>query len=87
MVGAAYVIELVFGILHLVPTQHAAQVMAEGITWNYTTWLDLAGLALGAVLLWRFLSTGGPDMLKAMAKDPESEGHACHAHGGHGRHR
>ena len=82
MAGAAYVVELVFGLLHLIPTQRAAQLMPEGLSWNYTTWLDLAGLLLSAVLLWRFLKTGGPAMLKAMGQDGEG-GHACHAHGDH----
>lgn len=82
MAGAAYVIEIVFGLLHLIPTKRAAQVMAEGISWNYTTWLNLAGLGLGAVLLWRFLKTGGPDMLKAMGSKPGRR-HSCGDDGHH----
>ena len=64
MAGAAYVIEILFGLLHLIPTQRAAQVMTAGIGWNYTTWLNLAGLVLSGLLLWRFMTTGGPKMLQ-----------------------
>jgi uncharacterized membrane protein YraQ (UPF0718 family) len=83
MAGAGYVIEAAFGFLHLAPTDRTVRLMAEGFRWNYTTWLDLAGLALGAVLLWRFLRTGGPAMLKAMEAGPEGAhaGHTCHGHG------
>jgi uncharacterized membrane protein YraQ (UPF0718 family) len=84
MVGAAYVIEGVFGLLNLVPIQRAALIAPEHLSWNYTAWLDLAGL-LSAVLLWRFLKTGGPEMMKAMAQD-ETDGHACQAYDSHMHH-
>ena len=80
MAGAAYVIEVAFGLLHLIPSGRTAHVMTEGISWNYTTWLDLAGLALSALLLWRFLTTGGPEMLRMMKADPNAKGHGDHAH-------
>lgn len=84
MAGAAYVVEFVFGILHLIPAQRSAQIMSEGIGWNYTTWLNIAGLALVAVLLCRFISTGGPKMLRAMSSPTSSDcadnAHAPHYH-------
>jgi hypothetical protein len=43
-------------------------VVEASITWNYTTWLDIAFLALAAILAWRFLTTGGPAMLRMMNK-------------------
>jgi hypothetical protein len=57
--------------------------MAEGIGWNATTWLNLAAIAGSALLLLRFLRTGGPEMLKAMNEDPEeadAHGHHHHCH-------
>ena len=75
MAGAAYVIETLFGVLHLIPTQRAAQLMPQSISWNYTTWLNLIGLGVSALLLWRFMATGGPAMLKAM----ETKGGHDHA--------
>ena len=66
MAGAAYVIEVVFGLAGLVPWQHSAQIVEDHITWNYTTWLNIAFLGLAALLVWRFLKTGGPEMLRMM---------------------
>jgi uncharacterized membrane protein YraQ (UPF0718 family) len=80
MVGAGYVIELLFGALDLVPTGRNAQVMAEAITWNYTTWLNLIAIAVSALLFWRFVRTGGPQMLRTMYKNPD----ALHRHAHHG---
>ncbi len=76
MAGAAYVIEVVFGILHLIPARSAVNVIPQSITWNYTSWLDLIGIAVAAVFLWRFMNTGGPAMLKAMS----SSGEPAHCH-------
>jgi hypothetical protein len=56
----------VFGWLHLIPTQRAVQVMAEGIRWNYTSWLDVAALVVALLLTIRFVRTGGPAMLRMM---------------------
>ena len=81
MVIAGYLVEILFGGLGLVPDHGNAQVGTEGITWNYTTWLNLLSLALAAVLLIRFFSTGGGPMLAMMGGSPdESEEDDEHAH-------
>ena len=41
--------------------------MAEGISWNYTSWLDILFLALSVVLLVRFFRTGGMAMMRNAA--------------------
>lgn len=79
MVGAGYVIELLFGALHLIPTTRAASVLEQGIGWNYTSWLDLIAIAASALLFWRFVKTGGPEMLRMMER-PAEQGHAHHCH-------
>ncbi|MFG2182287.1 permease [Streptomyces abikoensis] len=66
MVIAGYVVETVFGGLGLIPDQAAAEVPTAGVSWNYTTYLNIAFLALAAVLLVRFLRTGGKAMLRTM---------------------
>jgi uncharacterized membrane protein YraQ (UPF0718 family) len=66
MALAGWVVELAFGALGLVPAQRSAAVLEQGFSWNYTTWLNLGFLALAAVLVWRFLKTGGPEMLRRM---------------------
>jgi uncharacterized membrane protein YraQ (UPF0718 family) len=71
MVGAAYVVEIVFGALGLVPTQRNALVVEASVTLNYTTVLNVIFLALAAVLVWRFRRTGGPEMLAMMDMTPE----------------
>jgi uncharacterized membrane protein YraQ (UPF0718 family) len=72
MVGAGYLVELLFGVTSLIPTQRSATVMQEGISWNYTTWLDIAFLIIAAVLLVRFFRTGGRDMLRMMGGSPDT---------------
>jgi hypothetical protein len=38
-------------------------VLEASVQWNYTTMLNILFLALSALLVWRFLGTGGPKML------------------------
>ena len=65
------------------PDERNADVVMADVTWNYTTFLNIAFLALSAVLVVRFLRTGGPQMLRMM-KTPAAapagtqEGHAEH---------
>ncbi|MFC9741407.1 permease [Streptomyces noursei] len=67
---AGYVVEFVFGGLGLVPDQARARIPQEGVTLNYTTWLNVAFLALAAALLVRFFRTGGREMLRTMGGAP-----------------
>jgi uncharacterized membrane protein YraQ (UPF0718 family) len=73
MVIAGYLVELIFGAAGLVPAHRHAEVMEERIMWNYTTWLNLAFLLIAAVLLIRFVRTGGVPMLKMMGGSPGNE--------------
>ena len=66
MAGAALIVELIFGALDLVPAQRNARVVEASLNWNYTTWLNVAFLVLAGLLVWRFLKTGGPAMLRMM---------------------
>ncbi|MFI5688011.1 permease [Streptomyces sp. NPDC051636] len=72
---AGYLVEFAFGGLGLVPDQADATIPEEGVTWNYTTWLNIAFLLLAAALVVRFLRTGGPAMLRMMGGSPERSGH------------
>jgi uncharacterized membrane protein YraQ (UPF0718 family) len=73
MAGAALVVELVFGALGLIPAQRNARVVEASVNWNYTTWLNIAFLILAAVLVLRFLKTGGPEMLRMMNRPAATE--------------
>jgi uncharacterized protein len=66
MAVAALIVEGIFAGLGLVPAQRNAQIVEAAIAWNYTTWLNIVFLALAALLVWRFLRTGGPAMLRMM---------------------
>jgi hypothetical protein len=74
MASAALVVELIFGALGLVPAQRNARVVEASVTWNYTTWLNIVFLLLAGLLVWRFLKTGGPAMLRMMNR-PATVGH------------
>ncbi|MGH3374382.1 MAG: permease, partial [Actinoallomurus sp.] len=73
MVVAGYLVELIFGAAGLVPGKRHVTVMEERISWNYTTWLNIAFLLLAGVLLVRFARTGGVPMLRMMGGSPEGE--------------
>ncbi|WP_244986776.1 permease [Mycobacterium marinum] len=79
MVVAGYLIELIFGAANLIPRQRSATVLHAGISWNYTTWLNIIFLGIAAVLVTRFITSGGMPMLRMMGGSPEAEGHQ-HGH-------
>jgi uncharacterized protein len=72
MVLAGYATELIFGLLHLVQAQRHASVTEAHISWDYTTWLNIAFLVLAALLLVRFVTLGGLPMLETMGGSPDS---------------
>ncbi len=80
MVAAGYLVELLFGTAGLIPATRNAMVMSSGITWNYTTWLNIIFLVITAALVARFFTSGGMPMLRMMGGSPDAE----HQHGGHG---
>jgi uncharacterized protein len=47
-----------------------ATVLEAGISWDYTTWLNIAFLVMAAVLVARFVTTGGIPMLRMMGGVP-----------------
>jgi hypothetical protein len=63
MVGAALIVEFVFQALGLVPEERKPRSSWRGVTWNYTTVLNIIFLGLAAMLVWRFVRTGGLPML------------------------
>ncbi len=76
MVAAGYLVELVFGGLGVVPQDRDAFTgEGAGITWNYTTWLNLVFLALAAVLVAVSFRNGGWGMLRSMDEDDEGDEH------------
>ncbi len=74
MVAAGYLVEIIFAVLNLTPTERNATVLEPSIRWNYTTVLNLIFLVLAAALLWRFFRTGGRQMLAMMNASPDTPG-------------
>src|SRR5438477_3517594 len=66
MALAALLIEFLFELLGLMPSQRSVQVVETSISFNYTTVLNIIFLAVAALLLVRFFRTGGPRMLAHM---------------------
>jgi hypothetical protein len=85
MVAGRYAVEVIFSALGLVRDHGRAQMGEQAITWNYTTWLNIAFLILAAVLVIRFVRTGGAPMLRMMGGAPEQPG-AEKGHAHHGMH-
>ena len=82
MVAAGYLVEFIFGTTNLVPTQRNATVMQASISWNYTTWLNIVFLVIAAVLVVRFITSGGLPMVRMMGGSPDAE-HGQHDHSEH----
>ena len=73
MVIAGYIVEFTFGALGLIPDQARATLPTQGVSWNYTTWLNIVFLLLAAALVVRFIRTGGRAMLAMMDGAPQKE--------------
>lgn len=69
-VVAGYAVEILFDLLGLIPNGRHANVQMANVSWNYTTYLNIAFLILAAALLIRFLRSGGRDMLTMMGGAP-----------------
>jgi len=81
MALAALAVEALFGALHLIPHDRNAQIMQESIRWNYTSALNILFFLASAIMLFRFLKTGGPAMLRIMDETPPLDApahHCCH---------
>jgi uncharacterized membrane protein YraQ (UPF0718 family) len=63
---AGYIVEGLWKLVKLTPHVHDAKVVSMTFSWNYTTILNILFLFLAAYLVWRFMRTGGPKMLKLM---------------------
>jgi uncharacterized protein len=72
MVVAGYAVEVVFGSLGLIPSPASATIPDQGVSWDYTTWLNIVFLLLAAALIVRFVRTGGIAMLRMMGGAPDS---------------
>jgi uncharacterized protein len=75
MAAAGYVVEVVFGGLGLIPSPARARIPHQGVSWDYTTWLNIVFLLLAGALIVRFARTGGLAMLRMMGGSPDGHEH------------
>ncbi len=76
MVAAGYAVELLFTPFGLVPSgPRSADTGETGVSWNYTTWLNIVFLLMAAALVARFYATGGRPMLAMMGGGPDDMAH------------
>ena len=80
MAAAGYVVEFLFEALGLIPQNRNVVAITEGIQWNYTTVLNIIFLVVAAVLVIRFVRTGGLSMLKMMNEPEHDMSHHDMAH-------
>jgi hypothetical protein len=80
MIIAGLVVDLIFKSVGLVRTARNAKVVQAGVHWNYTTVLNISFLG-AAVLVYRFVCTGGIAMLRIMNKPTGGDEHHSVADG------
>ena len=78
MALAGFAIGLLFQGLGFVPAHHQVTALFSPPALNYTSVLNVISLVVMGVLGWRFLRTGGVEMLQMM--EMPSQGHAAHPH-------
>ena len=83
MAAAGYVVEFLFAALGIVPQNRNVVAITDGIQWNYTTVLNIIFLALAALLVTRFVRTGGLPMLRMMNMPADQMDHHDMDHHGH----
>jgi uncharacterized protein len=75
MAAAGYVVEFLFQALGIIPTNRNVVAITEGVQWNYTSVLNLIFLLLAAILVIRFIRTGGVPMLRMMNQPAHDMSH------------
>jgi uncharacterized membrane protein YraQ (UPF0718 family) len=79
MAGAGLAIEFLFDALGLIPSgPRHAKVIEAHVSFNYTSVLNVLFLALAAMLVVRFIRTGGAEMLRQMNEPLEPGGDNHH---------
>jgi uncharacterized membrane protein YraQ (UPF0718 family) len=86
MALAGFIIGELFQLFGLTPAHHFIAVFQTAPSWNYNTFLDFAAVGLIALLGWRFLRTGGVEMLRMMESAPAGDHHQHEQHDEHSHH-
>jgi uncharacterized protein len=79
MAAAGLIVDLIFKLTGLEPTgARHAKVTDAGVSWNYTTVLNIVFLALAAVLLARYFRRGGGLAMLRMMSEPPAQHASTH---------
>lgn len=73
---SGYLVEGIYAILHLTPTTRNASVVSYHVSFNYDTILNIIFLIFASALIYRFVKTGGPMMIRMMTKSKAGHSHA-----------
>jgi uncharacterized membrane protein YraQ (UPF0718 family) len=84
MVAAGLAVEFLFQGLGIERHARNAKVVMASVSWNYTTYLNIAFLLLAAALAWRYFRRGGGWAMLRLMNEPLGEAdhahHSAHAH-------
>jgi uncharacterized membrane protein YraQ (UPF0718 family) len=86
MAVSGLIVGFLFPAIGLARRTRDARVVMAHVSWNYTTYLDIAFLALAAVLVWRYFRRGGGWAMLRMMDEPMGEGHDHQHHHDHAHH-
>ena len=78
MAAAGYIVEFLFEALGIIPQNRNVVAITEGVHWNYTSILNIIFLVLAAILVIRFIRTGGLSMLRMMNTPEKEMSHEMH---------
>jgi uncharacterized protein len=78
MAAAGYIVEFLFEALGIIPQDRNVVAFTEGVHWNYTSILNIIFLILAAILVIRFIRTGGLPMLRMMNTPEKGMSHEMH---------
>ena len=80
IVLSGYFTEILFGSLNLIPAERNALITSGGISFNYTSILNIIFIILAVLLVIRFYKTGGMKMLKTMKEPVKQDEPSSHHH-------
>jgi uncharacterized protein len=83
MVAAGLLVELLFEGAGIERSARDAKVIEASVSWNYTTFLNIAAICLAAVLLWRYFTAGGGWKMLRMMNHSMGHDHCHHGHSAH----
>jgi uncharacterized protein len=81
MVTAGLAVEFLFQGLGIERHARNAKVVMASVSWNYTTYLNIAFLLLAASLVWRYFRQGGGLPMLRMMNKPMASPHHAHVEG------